>query len=59
MPGHLWSPGMGLHGFHVNNKPSIGVAQRARVAGHTLRRPRVTPNARDALLFPATVPSGF
>ena len=24
MPGHLWSPGMGLHGFHVNNKPSIG-----------------------------------
>jgi hypothetical protein len=24
-----------------------------------LRRPRVPPNARDALLFPATVPSGF
>ena len=90
MPGHRWSPGMGLHGFDVNNKPSIGddhhsedafkfrrgqyfwhtraaighgaavaVAQRARVAGHTLRRPRAPPNARDALLFPATVPSGI
>ena len=23
-PGSLWSPGMGPHGFHVNNKPSIG-----------------------------------
>jgi len=33
------------------------VAQRAKVAGHTLRRPRTTPNVRDALLFPATVPS--
>ena len=28
---------------------------RAKVAGHTLRRPRAAPNARDALLFPATV----
>jgi hypothetical protein len=27
-------------------------------AGHTSRRPRALPNARDALLFPATVPSG-
>ncbi len=25
----------------------------------TLRRPRAPPNARDALLFPATVPSGI
>jgi hypothetical protein len=29
----------------------------AKVAGHTLRRPRAPPNVRDALLFPATIPS--
>ena len=33
------------------------VAQRAKVAGHTLRRPRAAPNVRDALLCPATEPS--
>ena len=43
----------------IGHGAAVAVAQRARVAGHTLRRPRVPPNARDALLFPATVPSGF
>ena len=43
----------------IGHGAAVAVAQRAWVAGHTLRRPRVPPNARDALLFPATVPSGF
>ena len=43
----------------IGHGAAVAVAQRARVAGHTLRRPRAPPNARDALLFPATVPSGF
>ena len=43
----------------IGHGAAVAVAQRARVAGHTLRRSRVTANARDALLFPATVPSGF
>jgi len=36
---------------------NYAVAQRAKVAGHTLRRPRAAPDVRDALLFPTTVPS--
>ena len=52
--GHFWHTRAAIgHGA------AVAVAQRARVAGHTLRRPRAPPNARDALLFPATVPSGF
>jgi hypothetical protein len=34
------------------------VALCAKVAGHTLRRPGAPPNARDTLLFTATVPWG-
>ena len=40
----------------IGHGAAVAVARRARVAGHTLRRPRAPPNARDALLFPATVP---
>ena len=43
----------------IGHGAAVAVAQRAWVAGHTLRRPRVPPNARDELLFPATVLSGF
>ena len=35
------------------------VAQRAQVAGRSLRRPRAPPHTSDALIFPATVPAGF
>jgi len=41
----------------IGHGAARAVAQRAKVAGHTLRRPRAAPNVRDALLFPATVPS--
>jgi len=41
----------------ICHSASRAVAQRAKVAGHTWRRPRAAPNARDVLLFPATVPS--
>ena len=41
----------------IGHSAARAVAQRAKVAGHTLRRPRAAPNVRDALLFPATVPS--
>jgi hypothetical protein len=37
------------------NTAARAVAQRAKVAGHTLHRPRAAPNVRDALLVPATV----
>ena len=39
----------------IGHGAARAVARRAKVAGHTLRRPRAAPNARDALLFPATV----
>jgi hypothetical protein len=42
----------------IGHGAARAVAQSAKVAGHTLRRPCAAPNARDALLFPATVPSG-
>jgi len=41
----------------IGHGAARAVAQRAKVAGHTLRRPRAARNVRDALLFPATVPS--
>ena len=41
----------------IGHGAARAVAQRAKVAGHTLRRPRTSPKVRDALLFPATVPS--
>ena len=39
----------------IGHGAARAVAQRAKVAGHTLHRPRAAPNVRDALLFPATV----
>ena len=41
----------------IGHGAARAVAQCAKVAGHTLRRPRASSNVRGALLFPATVPS--